>query len=141
MQHKDKILLIDDDQDLVETTRLVLESRGYRVVSASSAEEGLKTVALEKPDLILLDVMLPAGTEGFHFAWNLRQNQDPTLREIPIIVVSAIHATTGLRLYPEVSDPLYEPGEFLPVQGFLDKPVQPQVLLREVEKALAARGK
>ncbi|MBI2865200.1 MAG: response regulator [Chloroflexi bacterium] len=141
MQHTDKILAIDDDLDLVQATRIVLESRGYRVVSAGSAEEGLKKVAEDKPDLILLDVMLPTGTQGFHFAWNLRNNPDPALRDIPIIVVSAIHSTTGLRLYPEVSDPLYQPGEFLPVQCFLDKPVPPQVLLREVEKALLARGK
>lgn len=140
MQHKDKILVIDDDPDMVEATRLVLESRDYQVISASSAEEGLKKAEKEKPALIILDIMLPTGTEGFHFAWNLRNNPDPALRDTPIIVLSAIHRTTELRLYPEASDPAYEPGEFLPVQGFLDKPAQPEVLLREVAKALATVG-
>lgn len=140
MNEKPKILVVDDDADLVETIRLVLESKNYRVVSALNAKEGLDKVKSERPDLILLDIMMPQGTEGFHLVWNLRQEQEKYFQEVPIIVMTAIHQKTGLRFYPDTGDASYKAGEYLPVQDFLDKPVQPDRLLERVEHALKTWG-
>ncbi len=80
--------------------------------------------------------MMPSGTEGFHFVWELRKEADEKLKETPVIVMSAIHQTTKLRLYPDQSDKTYEPYEYLPVQGFLDKPVDFKQMLAEIGKVL-----
>ena len=131
-----KILVVDDDPDVVDYLRHALEKRDYGVVAAGSAEEGMRKVESEKPDLIILDVMMPTGTEGFHFAWNLRARSEAEYRSIPIIVLTAIHGTTSMRFYPDQSDGYYGPGEYLPVEGFIDKPVGEQELLREIERVL-----
>jgi CheY-like chemotaxis protein len=137
METKPKILIVDDDPDIVESMRIVLESHGYNVVSAASAEEGATKLSAERPNLIVLDVMMPEGTEGFHFVWKLRQEKDPYLRDLPVLVVSAIHGTTKLRLYPDRDDATYGPGEYLPVQGFVDKPIQPADLITKVAELLS----
>lgn len=129
-----KILIVDDDPDMVESMRLILESRGYETSSASSAEEGLTSARAQRPDLVLLDVMMPDGIEGFHFVWNLRQDPDPALSGTPIIVVTAIHERSQVQFYPDTGDGAYEPGEYLPVQDFVDKPVQPADLLARVAR-------
>ena len=133
---KQTILLVEDDQDAVEAMRLVLEDEGYRVVSAPDAEVALRQVHSEKPDLILLDVMMRTGTEGFHFVWTLRRDSDPARRDIPVILLSAIHQTTPLRFYPDQSAGTYEPYEYLPVQGFLDKPASSEQVISEVKRVL-----
>jgi CheY-like chemotaxis protein len=98
------ILVVDDDRDLVATLRLVLEGAGYRVVSAPDAVLGMATAADEHPDLILLDIMMPNATEGFHFVWKLRRREEPYFQKVPIVVLSAIHETTDLRFYPDSGD-------------------------------------
>jgi two-component system alkaline phosphatase synthesis response regulator PhoP len=133
-----KILIVEDDPDYQETLKLVLESEGYAVVTAGSAKEGLQKVRAENPNAILLDVMMPEGTEGFHFVWDLRKDENPALRDIPILILSAIHESTPFKFYPEQSDGVYGPGEYLPVQGFLDKPVAPDKLISEVKRLLGA---
>ena len=115
--------------------KLVLENRGYATAEAYNASEAMGKVRQNRPDLILLDIMMPDGIEGFHFVWDLRQ-MEPPLRDIPIIVVTAIHDKGELRYYPEQSDGTYEPGEYLPVQDFIDKPIQPADLLDRVAKQL-----
>jgi CheY-like chemotaxis protein/DNA-binding FrmR family transcriptional regulator len=134
------ILVVDDDPDIVEYLRHVLEKQDYEVATAANAEEAMRKVETEKPDLIVLDVMMPKGTEGFHFTWNLRSRPETEYRNIPIIVLTAIHGTTQMRFYPDQSDGYYGPGEYLPVEGFLDKPVKEQDLLREVERVLGTAG-
>jgi len=133
---KQTVLLVEDDQDAVEAMRLVLEDEGYRVVSAPDADVALRQVHSEKPDLILLDVMMRTGTEGFHFVWTLRRDSDPACRDIPVILLSAIHQTTPLKFYPDQSDGTYEPYEYLPVQGFLDKPASSEQVISEVKRVL-----
>jgi CheY-like chemotaxis protein len=135
-----KILIVEDDPDMADTVRVILESKRYQVLSASSKDDGLDKARAERPDLILLDVMMPEGTEGFHFVWELRRDPDAEVREIPIIVVSALHETTKLRFYPDQSDDTYEAGEYLPVQDFIDKPVNPADLLARVERVLGGAG-
>ena len=131
-----KVLVVDDDPDVVDYVRHVLEKQQFSVATAGGAEEAMGKVESEKPDLIVLDVMMPRGIEGFHFAWDLRARPEPEYRSIPIIVLSAIHDTTSMRFYPDQSDGVYGPGEYLPVEDFIDKPVEEQRLLHAVERAL-----
>jgi len=138
MTTAEKILVVDDDVDLVETLRTVLEANGYRVATANSAEQGYAQVDAERPDLILLDVMMPAATEGFRLIWQLRNRPEPYFRTVPIIMLTAIHEKTGLRFYPESSDGTFKEGEHVPVQDFLDKPVESARLLEKVRAALTA---
>ena len=135
MEKTKRVLIVDDDQTMVQSIKVILESRGYLTAEAYDASEAMQKVKELSPDLILLDVMMPDGIEGFHFVWELRQ-LDPPLRDIPIIVVSAIHNKAELRYYPQQSDGAYEPGEYLPVQDFIDKPLQPADLLARVAKQL-----
>ena len=129
-----KVLIVEDDPDTVEALTLVLQKNGYQTVSAPNAEEGLKKVKGERPNIVLLDVMMPAGTEGFHFVWTLRKDADPECRDIPIIVLTAIHETSPMKLYPDQTDTSYGPYEYLPVQGFFDKPVDMDKLLAAIER-------
>jgi CheY-like chemotaxis protein len=139
MSGKKRILIVEDDVDFAESISMILEGKGFETSSASSLEEGLAKAREEKPDLILLDIMMPTGTEGFHFVWKLRKDDDPEVRDIPIIVLTAIHGTTELRFYPTEGDTEYGPGEYLPVQDFIDKPVSPSDLIAKVEKVLGGK--
>ena len=132
MAESAKILVVDDDPDIVESSRLVLESADYEVLTAADAEEAWEQVIASKPALILLDIMMPDGSEGFQFVWKLRNQAPEDLRDTPIVVISAIHETTDLRFYPDQSDGTYEPGEYLPVQDFIDKPLEPKSLLAKI---------
>jgi CheY-like chemotaxis protein len=132
-----KILVVDDDPDIVESLKLVLLSAGYEIEAAASVSAAFEKLETFHPDLVLLDIMMPDGTEGFHFVWRLRNQAPAGVANTPILVLSAIHHTTSLRFYPEQSDGTYEPGEFLPVQGFIDKPVEPSVLLAKIKGVLA----
>src|SRR5574340_143050 len=101
---QERVLMVEDDPDTADSLRVVLEGEGYVVRHALEAAAGMAAAKAERPDVILLDVMMPSGTEGFHFVWELRKAEDESLRTVPIIVMTAIHQTTKLRFYPEQSD-------------------------------------
>ena len=127
-----KILIIEDDPDMVTALRLPLEAEGYEVYTASSGEEGLQKVKEIEPDLIILDVMMETTTAGFQVSLQLR-SPDPDseyapYRDIPILILTAIHTTTSLRFGPDEA--------YLPVDDFVDKPVDPDVLLQKVHTLL-----
>lgn len=136
MAGRGKILVVDDDPDFVEATRLLLESQSYEVVTAFNAEQAIEMVQTERPDLMLLDIMMPEGTEGFHVVWRVRNQLPEELADTPIIIVTGLHKYTQVRVYPDDSDGTYKPGEYLPVQGFMDKPVDPADLLSQVAEIL-----
>jgi CheY-like chemotaxis protein len=126
------ILIIDDDPDQRLTVRLPLEAAGYQVSEAKSSEEGLELVKQLKPDLIVLDVMMDTATAGFQVALALH-SPDPNseykeFRDIPIIMLTAIHSTTPLRFAPD--------SNYLPVEHFLEKPVDAEVLLAKAKELL-----
>ena len=141
MTRDTKILVVDDDRDLRDVLRIVLEDAGYQVVMAETGPKGLEMAERERPDLLLLDVMMPDGTEGFHVVWKLRNLQDPYFQGLPIIILTAIHQQTALRFYPDAGDGTYEAGEYLPVQGFVDKPIEPPALLKEIHRVMTASRK
>ncbi len=131
----EKILVIDNDPDLVELIRLTLETKDYQVFSAASSTEGLQRVKEINPDLIILDVMMKHVTEGFQVAWELR-NPDPKseyapYRKIPIMILTAIHDKTPLRFTPD--------EKYLPVDDFVEKPLKASDLLQKVRKLLGSR--
>lgn len=137
----EKILVVEDDRDMAEAIRLTLENAGYQVVNAYDQQEAWQKVNVEKPDLIVPDIMMPTGTEGFQFFWKLRSPQTAkSIRNVPIIFVSSLHSTTELRFYPDQYDASYGPGDFLPVQEFLDKPIDPEKLIEAVRRVLKQKS-
>lgn len=128
-----KILIIDDDPDLTQALRTTLESRQYIVVTAADRSEGMQKIKDDKPDLIILDVMMATWQDGFEMARELRA--DAQFKDMPILMLSAIKDRTGVGFKSSVGDP-----DWLPVDRFLDKPVEPDVLLAEVDKLLSERA-
>lgn len=127
MERRAKILLIDDDPDFVEATKVVLESRPYEIITALGGEEGLKKAREEKPDLILLDVIMP-DINGFQVCQQLKK--DLQLSQIPVIMI-----TSFSEKYRETSIGVSQ-GLSLEAEDFVDKPVAPAELLIRVEKWL-----
>jgi CheY-like chemotaxis protein len=130
-----KILIIDDDPDIVEAMRMPLEANSYNVISASNGNDGLQRAKEELPDLIILDVMMETDTEGLHVAYELRSEEPDTeyksCKEIPILMITAISQKKGMSFSLENDD------AFLPVDGFIEKPVQPKDLLEKVAELMA----
>ena len=132
-----KILVVDDEPNIARAVQLALEAKGHEVLTAGSKEEGEAAAIDHKPELMIVDVMMPEGTEGFHLVWKMRQMEDESLKNVPIIMATGIHQTTTLRFYPDQTDGTYEPGEYLPVQAWLDKPIQVDLLLKTVNDVLS----
>ena len=128
----EKILVIDDDPDLVEVIRLTLEASDFQVFSAASGAEGLQQVKEINPDLIVLDVMMDYTTEGFQVSLALRSPDSASeyapYRDIPILMLTAIHTTTPLRFTPE--------EDYLPVDDFVEKPLEPGDLVGKIKGLL-----
>jgi len=135
-----KIMVVEDDPDATETLRIVLEDEGCLVCCAENGDEALDKARSERPDLILLDIMMPSGTEGFHFVWNLRKEDEAEVRNTPIVVLTAIHDKTWVKFYPEKGDPVYKESEYLPVQAFLDKPASSGELVQKIEEVLTSQA-
>ncbi len=128
-----KILMIDDDPDIITAIRIPLEASGYDFYAAKDGAEGLEKVKEVSPDLIILDVMMETATEGFQLSLKLR-DQSPdseyaAYRDVPILMLTAIHTTTSLRFTPD--------DDYLPVDAFLDKSADPDELMAKVRTLLA----
>jgi CheY-like chemotaxis protein len=127
MNAKKKILLVDDDADFVEMNRALLEENGYEVIAACDGAQCLEKVQEEKPDLIILDVMMATDSEGFDVSRKLRKVCE-THKNIPIIMITSVHAKYPFQFAPD--------DTWLPVQKFFEKPVPPDLLLQEVRAQL-----
>lgn len=123
-----KILIIDDDPEFVDAISNLLDAKGYEVSSASNGKEGLQYARQQRPDLILLDVMMTTRSEGFEVAREFQA--DEGLKAIPIVMV------TGVR--KEMNLPFgFEPdSDWLPVKAVLEKPIKPEVLLKTIEEQI-----
>ena len=124
-----KILIIDDDVDMTQAISAVLEDADYTVLAENNKADGLRQMRAQKPDLLILDVMMETWQDGFELSRELKQDAD--LKDVPILMVTAIEDTTGIDFKSTAGDPAW-----LPVDGFLDKPVDPQALLDEVGRLL-----
>lgn len=134
MSKKQTILVIDDDVQLVDTVKTLLESVGYQVAHAYQTEKGMELAEEIKPDLILLDVMFagPPGPDGIELSRRLHQS--PALRDTPVIILS------GVRKVMDFSFAYSPDPTWMPVKAFLEKPIKPAALIAEIEKALGPRG-
>ena len=123
---KKKILLVDDDVDFVEINRTILEKNGYEVHAAYNAEEGVKKTHEIKPDLIILDVMMGKLTDGFFASYDLKHT--PDTKDIPILMVTSVNDTVPYKFEPD--------DQYLPVDDFVEKPINSETLLEKVQKLL-----
>jgi len=121
-----KILVVDDDPDFVEFTRVVLEREGYTIVSAAGGGEALDKIVEEAPDLIILDVIMDTVLDGLSVAQELGER--PVYRDIPIIMITSIANTDYAELFPT--------DEYVHLDTFLTKPVAPERLVKEVNRLL-----
>jgi CheY-like chemotaxis protein len=128
---REKILIVDDDPDFVSAITIVLERAGFHCVDTPNARLGLEKVDIVKPDLIILDVMMEDISAGFRFANTLRaRERHMSAKQVPIIMITNVQKLTDLAFEERVGTQL------LPVDVFLDKPVEPEILVKKVEKLL-----
>ena len=134
MSAKTHILVIDDDVQLVDTVKTLLDSVGYEVSFAYQSEKGLELARETSPDLILLDIMFagPPGPDGTEISRRL--NEDPVLKDIPVIVLSGVQKALDMpvKLGPDAT--------YMPVEAFLEKPFKPNELLAIITKVLESEG-
>lgn len=119
-----KILIVDDDPDMTEACKVLLELKGHQVISANNKEDGLKAIEEIMPDLLILDVMMAQADDGIVMAQNLKKKD----AMFPILMVSGIGTVTGLNYDKD--------NTTVPVDAFLEKPVEPSVLIAKVNELL-----
>ena len=119
-----KIAIIDDDPDIVDASSLVLQSKGYDVITAYNPTDGCKIVTEQNPDLIILDVMMIEPDDGFFLAQKFRKMNIDT----PIIMYTSVSKALGME---------FGPSDIVPVDEFVEKPISPEALIDKVEKLLA----
>ncbi|HMA87023.1 MAG TPA: response regulator [Desulfosalsimonadaceae bacterium] len=129
-----KILVIDDDPDLVEGIKIALEANGFQVATAENGTEGLEKIKSAPPDLIVMDVMMDTITEGFQISQKLK-NPDPKSEykpyaQIPILMLTGISKKMNMEFSPEKDE------DFLPVEAFIEKPVKLNALIEKIKQML-----
>lgn len=127
-----KVLVVDDDPDVRLFSVTVLEENGYTPLEAANGEEGLKMIKEEKPDLVILDVLMPRQS-GIRLYRELKT--DKALKKVQVIILSGIAKKTFLRSQKALTE---FGGEEVPEpKVYLEKPVEPEVLAEEIKKILA----
>jgi DNA-binding response OmpR family regulator len=124
-----RILVVDDDPDVVEACRLVLEAENYEVSEAGNREEGMARISEVEPDLIILDVMMDQPDDGIVMAQQLHRQGSQT----PILMLTSVNKVTGLELGAN--------DQVLPVTEFCEKPIEPALLIEKVAAILRTGGK
>lgn len=122
-----RILIVDDDPDIVEACRLFLEREKHEVSAAHSRGEGMKAIADRPPDLLILDVMMELPDDGIAMAQELRR----TGFSKPILMLTSIGKVTGMSYGKD--------ADLVPVDDFQEKPVDPATLLRKVTSLLTKK--
>jgi DNA-binding response OmpR family regulator len=123
-----RILIVDDDPDMVEAGRYVLEREGHTVAGASNFETGLQALDDTAPDLLILDVMMEEPDDGLVFARQVRRKG----LTLPILMLTSVNRAMGLNIGKD--------EEVVPVDEFVEKPVDPVVLVAKVDSLLAGNG-
>jgi len=123
----EKILIVDDDSDVLDALTMVLESRGYRVITAQDGIEGLACLKAEKPDLMILDLLMPK-MDGFGVMKELRDPRWAEFSEMPILIQTAVREEASRRRYE------LETGVTLGAADYVEKPASPDILLARIKK-------
>lgn len=133
MSEKQHIMVIDDDVQLVDTVKILLESTGYEVSFAYQAEKGMELAREVKPDLILLDIMFagPPGPDGVEISRRL--HADPVLKDTPVIILSGVKKALDMpvKIAPD--------EDYMPVKAFVEKPFTPDEFLAAIQEVLGSR--
>ena len=129
-----KILVVDDDFDVLEALTMILESQGYEVITAKDGIEGLACLKAEKPDLMILDLMMPK-MDGFGVLKELREPMWEEIRDVPILVLTAVREEASRRRYE------LETGVELGTDDYAEKPVSPDILLQRIERVIKRKQK
>jgi DNA-binding response OmpR family regulator len=127
-----KILIVDDDPDIVDALYVLLEGEGYDVVSASDGEEGLARIKEENPDLIILDLLMPK-LDGYGVCKTLQDPRWSKWKDIPILVLTSVREEASQRRYE------LETGMRMDVDDYVEKPIDPDVVMKRVSKILARK--
>lgn len=117
-----KVLIVDDDPDFVEIMRTVLKAHDFDVSTAASGSQGLEVMRRDKPDVVILDVMMRGATEGHQISQIMREDVD--LADIQVLMVTSIMDSPMVDQFPT--------DEYLPVDDFITKPVDPKTLVEKV---------
>ena len=123
-----RILIVDDDPDIAEAARLVLEREGYEVESATTRRDGMQALVESPPDLLILDVMMEEPDDGLRMVRDIRKGGNT----VPIMMLTSINATMGITVDKD--------EEMVPVDDFQSKPIDPRVLVAAVRTLLEKRG-
>jgi OmpR family response regulator RpaB len=124
MSHR--ILVVDDDNDVRDALTMILESKGYQVITAKDGVEGLACLKAEKPDLMILDLMMPK-MDGFGVLKELREPTWKESKDVPILVLTAVREEASRRRYE------LETGVELGTDDYIEKPILPDILLQKIE--------
>ena len=124
-----KVLIVDDDPDILDATTIILESQGYQVAVAQDGMECLNKLSTEKPDLMILDLLMPK-MDGFAVYKELQEPKWSEFQTMPILILTSVREEASRRRYE------LETGQKLGADEYLEKPVAPAVLLASVEKLL-----
>ena len=129
-----KILVVDDDSDIREALTMVLESQGYQVVTAQDGIEGLACLKAEKPDLMILDLLMPK-MDGFAVCKELQDPRWSKFKDMPILILTSVREDASRRRYE------LETGLELNVDDYVEKPISPDILLQRVERLIKRKEK
>ena len=130
----EKILVVDDDPDILDAITMILESQGYEVVTARDGVEGLANLKAERPDLMILDLLMPK-MDGWAVCKELQDPRWSKYRSIPILILTSVREEASRRRYE------LETGLELDVDDYVEKPMAPDILLERVGKLLKKKGR
>jgi len=129
-----KILVVDDDPDILDALTMILESQGYQVVTAQDGIEALANLKAEKPDLMILDLLMPK-MDGFAVCKELQDPRWAKYRDIPILILTSVREEASRRRYE------LETGLELDVDDYVEKPISPDTLLERVGRLIKRKEK
>ena len=133
MQKQAKILIVDDDPDIREAISTVLEACSYQMVTASDGEEGLIKLKEERPDLMILDLLMPK-MDGFSVLKELQDPRRSKYSNVPILILTSVKEDASRRRYE------LETGLELNVDDYVEKPIDPKTLAERVQKLLQKKA-
>ena len=125
-----KIMVVDDDPGIRDSLETILSSRRYNVITAADRTEGMDKIKAEKPDLLILDIMMSSWLDGLDMSKTLKKN--PQFSKMPILMLTGVKERTTFDFRPKAGGP-----DWCSVDAYLDKPVEPDMLLAEIEKLLS----
>jgi CheY-like chemotaxis protein len=127
-----KIIVVDDDPGIRDSLQMILSSHQYTVITAADRTEGMNKIKTEKPDLLILDVMMSSWLDGLDMSKTLKD--DLQFKDMPIMMLTGVKERTIFDFRPKAGGP-----DWCSVDAYLDKPVEPDLLLAEIERLLSKK--